>query len=96
MATAERDYLRAKTEELITNPEWQQNPSVGYLNAFDVLVHVGATESTPLLSDLIQRKDRRDLAHAGFLALDRLVLPGVAWPRHRDHHQHRGETGHNR
>ena len=67
------EFLRVKTEELITNPEWQEDPSIGYLNAFDVLVHVEATKSTPLLSDLIQRKDRRDLAHAGFLTLDRLV-----------------------
>lgn len=66
-------YLRSKTEELITNPGWQANPSIGYLNAFDVLVHIDSTASTPLLSSLIQRKDRRDLAHAGFLTLDRLV-----------------------
>jgi len=66
-------FLRAKTEELITNPGWQADPSIGYLNAFDVLVHIGSTESTPLLSSLIQRKDRRDLAHASFLTLDRLV-----------------------
>ncbi len=66
-------FLRSKTEELITRPEWQAEPSIGYLNAFDVLVHIEATASTPLLSDLIQRKDRKDLAHAGFLTLDRLV-----------------------
>ena len=65
--------LLAKTEALIKNPVWQANPSVGYLNAFDVLVHIGATETTPLLSSLIRRKDRKDLAHAAFLTLDRLV-----------------------
>jgi hypothetical protein len=70
---ADDEFLRRKTEELIGNPAWQAAPSIGYLNAFDVLVHVGATASTPLLSDLIQRKDRKDLAHAGFLTLDRLV-----------------------
>ncbi|NNC90458.1 MAG: hypothetical protein HKN82_18535 [Akkermansiaceae bacterium] len=70
---SERNYLRAKTEELIRNETWQANPSVGYLNAFDVLVHTRATESTPLLSELIRRKDRRDLAHAGYLTLDRLT-----------------------
>ncbi len=72
-ATADPDFLRAKTEALIMNPAWQADPSIGYLNAFDVLVHVQATSSTPLLSGLIQRKDRKDLAHAGFLTLDRLV-----------------------
>jgi hypothetical protein len=66
-------FLQSKTEELISNPAWQAEPSIGYLNAFDVLVHIGATGSTPLLSNLVQRKDRKDLAHAGFLTLDRLV-----------------------
>ena len=68
-----RDFLRTKTEELIRNPAWQEKPSVGYLNAFDLLVHTRATESTPLLSEIVRRKDRRDLAHAGFLTLDRLT-----------------------
>ncbi len=66
-------FLRGKTEELINNPAWQADPSIGYLNSFDVLVHIEATDSAPLLSGLVQRKDRRDLAHAGFLTLDRLV-----------------------
>jgi hypothetical protein len=66
-------FLQRKTEELITNPAWQADPSIGYLNAFDVLVHIGATGSTPLLSDLVQRKDRKDLSHAAFLTIDRLV-----------------------
>lgn len=68
-----RDFLREKTEVLISNPDWQAKPSVGYLNAFDVLVHTRATSSAPLLSSLVQRKDRRDLSHAAFLTLDRLV-----------------------
>lgn len=68
------DFLRSKTEQLIANPAWQAQPSIGYLNSFDVLVHVEALESAPLLSDLVGRKDRKDLAHAGFLTLDRLVL----------------------
>lgn len=67
------DFLRTKTEELIANPQWQAKPSVGYLNSFDVLVHTGATASSPLLSGLIRDKDRRDLAHAAFLTFDRLV-----------------------
>ncbi len=68
-----RELLIERTKELINNPEWQADPSIGYLNAFDTLVHTDATETIPLLSGLIQRKDRKDLAHAGFLTLDRLV-----------------------
>ena len=72
--TDSRDYLLEKTEQLIRNPDWQAQPSIGYLNAFDTLVHLQATEKTPLLSELVQRKDRQDLAHASFLTLDRLTL----------------------
>lgn len=67
------ELLENKAVELIRNPEWQADPSIGFLNAFDVLVHTEATETAPLLSSLIQNKDRRDLAHAAFLTLDRLV-----------------------
>ncbi len=67
------DFLRTKTEELISNPAWQEKPSIGFLNAFDVLVHTRATASSALLSGLMQDKDRRDLAHAAFLTFDRLV-----------------------
>jgi hypothetical protein len=66
-------YLCERTTTLIANPAWQSRPSIGYLNAFDVLVHTRNSASTPLLSSLIQNKDRKDLAHAGFLTLDRLV-----------------------
>ena len=72
-AAETRELLIERTQALINNPEWQADPSVGYLNAFDTLVHTDATESIPLLSGLIQKKDRKDLAHAGFLTLDRLV-----------------------
>lgn len=72
-AAADRTLLIGKTTELIRNPQWQANPSIGYLNAFDVLVHTSAVESTPLLSGLVRDKQRRDLAHAAFLTIDRLV-----------------------
>ena len=72
-AAETRELLIERTQALINNPEWQADPSVGYLNAFDTLVHTDATESIPLLSGLIQKKDRKDLAHAGFLTLDRIV-----------------------
>ena len=89
-------YLRERTEALIANPKWQADPSIGYLNAFDVLVATEATASTPLLSELIRKKDRKDLAHAGFLTLDRLVQrqPGDVLTRlaaDRDLHESRPE-----
>jgi hypothetical protein len=71
-----REFLRAKTEELIRNPAWRGNPSVGFLEAFDVLVHTHATESTVLLSELVanQTPQGKALAHAAYLTLDRLTI----------------------
>lgn len=67
-------FLRFKTTELILNPAWQARPSIGYFQAFDLLVHTEATSESPLLSSMIQRGgEREDLAHAAFLTLDRLV-----------------------
>ena len=66
---SDHDFLRYKTEELIQNPTWQAKPSIGYLNAFDVLAYTRSTESTPLLANLVKNKDRQDLAHASFLTL---------------------------
>ena len=56
-----RKFLRTKTEELIQNPSWQASPSIGYLNAFDVLVHTKALESSPLLSRLVQQDPAFDV-----------------------------------
>lgn len=69
-------FLRAKTEELIRNPDWRTNPSIGFFESFDVLVHTRATESTDLLSELVADRspEGKPLAHASFLTLDRLTL----------------------
>lgn len=69
-------FLRSKTEELIRNPDWRVNPSVGFFEAFDVLVHTHATDSAPLLGDLVADRSPqgKPLAHAAFLTLDRLTF----------------------
>jgi hypothetical protein len=59
---------------LLQYAPWQDNPSVGYLEAFDVAVYMGGTNLLPTLSDLVRRQDNPAIAHASFLALDRLVL----------------------
>jgi hypothetical protein len=71
-----RDFLRTKTEELIRNPTWLKNPSVGYLEAFDVLVHAHATESSVLLGNLVRDStpEGKVIAHAAYLTLDRLTI----------------------
>ena len=70
---ARNDLLASKSREMLRNEAWQKNPSVGYLESFDVAVYVGGTQLTPTLCELAQKKDNRAVAHAAFLALDRLV-----------------------
>jgi hypothetical protein len=69
-----RALLEQKTAELLLHEAWQQNPSAGYLEAFDVAGFLGGTNLAPALSDLICRQDNPAVAHAAYLALDRLVI----------------------
>jgi hypothetical protein len=73
-STAGRALLKQKTGELLQYAPWQQNPSTGFLEAFDVAVYLGGTDLIPTLSDLVRRQDNPAVAHAAYLALDRLVI----------------------
>lgn len=66
-------YLKAKAGELLARADWRAQPSSGYLEAFDVLVHTRATEFAPQLATLVKDKENRAIGHAAFLTLDRLV-----------------------
>jgi hypothetical protein len=70
--------LEQKTIELLRHVEWQQNPSVGFLEAFDVAVYLGGTSLLPSLTDLVSRQDNPAIAHAAYLALDRLIINNPA------------------
>lgn len=92
-----RSLLEAKTDELLRNESWQQNPSVGYLEAFDTAVYLGSTNLLPALGELIRKKDNQAVAHAAFLTMDRLVInqPAAtlsALNEHADWMQGREET----
>lgn len=68
------ELLKTKSAELLRRKDWQQNPSAGYLEAFDVIVH---TRNTALASELLANCDVREVKavrHASFLTLDRLVM----------------------
>lgn len=73
-----RAYLQQRVREMLRNEEWSRNPSVGFLEAFDVIVHTRDKELTPELGKMIQQKDNRALAHAAYLTLDRLVQAAPA------------------
>jgi hypothetical protein len=69
-----RAMLAAKTQQMLEYAPWQQNPSVGYLEAFDAAVYLGGTTLLPTISNLVRREDNAAVTHAAFLALDRLVI----------------------
>ena len=69
-----RALLSQKAAQMLQYAPWQQNPSTGYLEAFDVPVYLGGVDFVPALSSLVQSQDNPAIAHAAFLALDRLVI----------------------
>ena len=73
-----RAFLEQKMQELLGHEPWQSNPSAGYLEAFDVAVHLGGTNLMPALTQLLRQTDNHALAHAAYLALDRLTLSNPA------------------
>jgi hypothetical protein len=73
-----RALLEQKTAQMLQYAPWQQNPSPGYLEAFDAAVYLGGADFVPTLSGLVQSQDNPAVAHAAFLALDRLVINNTA------------------
>jgi hypothetical protein len=66
--------LKTKSAELLRNSEWRKQPSAGYLQAFDVIVHTKNTALAPELMSLCDKQDQKAVRHAAFLTLDRLLL----------------------
>lgn len=73
-----RALLAEKTAQMLQNAAWQQNPSTGYLESFDVPVFLGGTSFVPSLTGLVRAQDNPAVAHAAFLAMDRLVINNPA------------------
>ena len=69
-----RALLEEKTREMLRYDAWQQAPSAGFLEAFDAAVFLGGTNLAPSLTELVRKQDNPALAHAAYLALDRLVI----------------------
>ena len=76
--SAGRALLEQKAGELLRNEAWQQEPSTGYLEAFDMAVFLGGTNLVPALAGLVCKQDNPAVAHAAYLALDRLVIADPA------------------
>lgn len=73
------EELRTRLQQMLARPDWQQDPTKGYLEAFDVAV---ATKSAPEMFALIQAEGgsaESPASRAAFVALDRMMLadPGA-------------------
>ncbi len=71
-------YLQSKIQEMIANAAWRQDPSIGYLEAFDTIVYSHDTALTPNLAGLVSDPNNKAVAHAAYLALDRLTIQDPA------------------
>lgn len=70
---ADRAILALKSRELIRNEEWLKEPTAGFLEAFDVMVHLEQTEAVPDLGRLLDRRSSPAVAFASMLVMHRLV-----------------------
>jgi hypothetical protein len=67
-----REFLQNRVSAMLGHAEWCDSPSVGMLEAFDVIVHTGAVALVPELSRLVAVQNS-PLARASSVALDRLA-----------------------
>src|SRR2546430_11160415 len=58
---------------MIGSEAGRNDPSAGFLEAFDVIVYTRDGEMTPQLAQFVQQRENRAVAHAAYLALDRLI-----------------------
>ncbi len=73
-SAAGREFVQGKAREMVKHEPWQQQPTAGFLEAFDVFVFTRDTEFVPDLAGLLNQSTNRAIAHAAFLTLDRLVM----------------------
>jgi hypothetical protein len=73
-----RRMAAEKLQTMLTREAWQRQPSIGFLEAFDVAVHLRDPALVPTLTQLVQLKDNQAVAHAAYLALDRLTITAPA------------------
>lgn len=73
-----RLFLEQRMQAMLTCEPWLGEPSVGFLEAFDVAVHLGGTNLIPTLAGLVRLQDNQAVAHAGYLAMDRLTIKDAA------------------
>lgn len=76
-STDGKQLLAAKLNQMLNYGPWREKPSNGFLESFDVAVHLGNTVLIPLLDSIMHAGDET-LRHAANLALDRMVIKDTA------------------
>jgi hypothetical protein len=66
--------LESWTLELLRHTPWRENPSAGFLEAFDTAVHLRSARFVPEFARLLETSVSTSLKHGAFVALDRLAL----------------------
>jgi hypothetical protein len=78
-AMASDPYLQQKARDLVTNSQWLQNPSAGFLQGFDFLVLTGQGNMAPLLASYMDNTTlANSVRYASYLTLDRLMMSDPA------------------
>lgn len=75
---AAKEYLAGKFRELVSQAPWREHPSVGFLEAFDIAVHLQDARLLPVLGDLAGGGGERATAHAAALSLERIAVANPA------------------
>lgn len=70
--------LQERLRDLLHYQPWSSEPSVGFLQAFDVAAYAGMVELLPDLAELLRHKENPAVAHAAYLAIDRLAVQDPA------------------
>ena len=65
--------LHGKLEQMLDHKPWQEKPSTGMLEAFDVAAYSGAVQLIPRLSNFLSQGEQSPLWRASTVALDQLA-----------------------
>lgn len=65
--------LTSKMQEMLSHEPWLKDPSVGMLEAFDVMAYSASLDLIPRLSDFLRHDDDHPLWRASIVALDQMA-----------------------
>ncbi len=79
-----REELQTQYLRLLNNPDWLAKPTAGFLEAFDIGVHLASAAEVAALADLVRVEDTQGrplnngVSRAAFIALDRISIADPA------------------